>query len=294
MMDSKEVLLISEDPLVSSLLRKSLERAGYHVEACSSLAEGEKRLRQKRFGVVIADEAAASAGDVRKAEGDAEVILLGAEALQAMQSLIPMLRVAVPGAAMGPYRALLSEVLGRVAAGFEKQALLAENGQLRESLRKAEREIERLTLTDGATSLYLKPYFVERLADECIRAHRYHRPLSAFLLEVHWDPSTAETNSLALAEVGTVLLRHLRKTDLRARWSYHEFAVAVVETDLDGASVTAEKLRKVISARGVSCAQGTLTFSAAAGAATLEEGSDENALMAAAESVLRRAQRGAG
>jgi diguanylate cyclase (GGDEF)-like protein len=107
---------------------------------------------------------------------------------------------------------------------------------------------------------------------------------------------------LVLREVARILRETCREIDDPARYGGEEMAVALPETDLEGAVQFAERLRQRIEelevpildgGDGNGDGPGTLRVTASFGAAALPESSDpdKDALVAAADAALYRAKR---
>ena len=112
-------------------------------------------------------------------------------------------------------------------------------------------EIYRLMTVDGLTEVYNRRYFNEALEREVNRARRYQRDLSIIMLDIDFFKRVNDSfGHLA----GDHLLRHvalsikpkLRRGDIFARTGGEEFAVLLPEIRLDGARVTAEKIRRIV------------------------------------------------
>jgi diguanylate cyclase (GGDEF)-like protein len=114
-------------------------------------------------------------------------------------------------------------------------------------------EIYRLAIVDGLTGLPNRRRFDEELAAEITRARRYSRPLSLLLLDVDLfkkvnDQYGHPTGDLVLGHLGSLLRARVRSGDLAARVGGEEFGVLLHETQLSGALVLAEELRKSVEA----------------------------------------------
>jgi len=112
-------------------------------------------------------------------------------------------------------------------------------------------DTERLTITDDLTKLYNYRYLVQYLEAEVKRCLRYKKRVSLLFIDVDGFKRINDTfghlvGSLALAEIGQVLRRILRETDVVGRYGGDEFVVVLPETPLNGALVIAERIRKKI------------------------------------------------
>jgi diguanylate cyclase (GGDEF)-like protein len=108
---------------------------------------------------------------------------------------------------------------------------------------------ERLTITDDLTKLYNYRYLMQYLEGEVKRCLRYKKKVSLLFIDVDGFKRVNDTfghlvGSLALAEMGQVLLKILRETDVVSRYGGDEFVVVLPETPVNGALVIAERIRK--------------------------------------------------
>jgi diguanylate cyclase (GGDEF)-like protein len=124
-------------------------------------------------------------------------------------------------------------------------------------------EIEKMAITDSLTGLYNYRYFYKRLMSEIARSTRYHHPLAMIILDLD-DFKFINDNfghlkgDEVLKRVAQAIhsgFRHLDETtfmknmeiDIAARYGGDEFVLILPETSLDGAIVTAERLKKILT-----------------------------------------------
>lgn len=110
---------------------------------------------------------------------------------------------------------------------------------------------ERLTNTDDLTKLYNYRYLMHYLEAEVKRCLRYKKKVSLLFIDVDGFKRVNDTyghlvGSLALSEIGQVLRKILRETDVIGRYGGDEFVVVLPETPLNGALAIAERIRKKI------------------------------------------------
>ncbi len=108
---------------------------------------------------------------------------------------------------------------------------------------------ERLTITDDLTKLYNYRYLMQYLEAEVKRCLRYRKRVSLLFIDVDGFKQVNDSfghlvGSLALAEMGQVLRRITRETDIIGRYGGDEFVVVLPETPLNGALAIAERIRK--------------------------------------------------
>jgi diguanylate cyclase (GGDEF)-like protein len=110
---------------------------------------------------------------------------------------------------------------------------------------------ERLTITDDLTKLYNYRYLKQYLESEVKRCLRYKKKASLLFIDVDGFKRVNDTfghlvGSLALSEMGQVLRKIVRETDVVGRYGGDEFVVVLPETPLNGALVIAERIRKKV------------------------------------------------
>ncbi len=112
-------------------------------------------------------------------------------------------------------------------------------------------EIYRLMTVDGLTQIFNRRYFNEALEREVNRAKRYERVLSLIAFDIDHFKDVNDTHGHL---VGDNLLRHLasgvksrlRREDIFARTGGEEFAILLPEVAVEGARITAEKVRAIV------------------------------------------------
>jgi len=109
-----------------------------------------------------------------------------------------------------------------------------------------------MATVDQLTHLYLRDFFFRKLTEEQARARRYGSTFTALMLDLD---SFKEINDrmghLAgdryLQRVGEVIRETMRAADIPCRYGGEEFCILLPETDLDGATRIAERIRTRIS-----------------------------------------------
>ncbi|HPO29710.1 MAG TPA: sensor domain-containing diguanylate cyclase [Candidatus Hydrogenedentes bacterium] len=133
----------------------------------------------------------------------------------------------------------------------EAAASALEKAHLVDRIQQANRRLEQLAITDPLTGLYNRRYFFERLDQEVARARRYGTPLSCLMLDVddfkklndRWGHLTGDA---VLREIARRIQQSIRRVDLPARYGGEEFVILLPQTDLEGARVEAERIRRSV------------------------------------------------
>jgi polar amino acid transport system substrate-binding protein len=114
-------------------------------------------------------------------------------------------------------------------------------------LRKYNRMLEQLSITDKLTGLYNRMKMDQALLLQQETALRYKLPSGIVLMDIdHFkainDRHGHHAGDLVLSEFGRLLSRHVRKIDLVGRWGGEEFLVICPNTDREGTLQLAQKL----------------------------------------------------
>jgi diguanylate cyclase (GGDEF)-like protein len=192
-----------------------------------------------------------------------------------------------------PFSAQDEELIGYLAA---QCAVSLENARLHD-------ELVRQATVDELTGLSNHRRLQQALDEELARSRRFPSPVSLLLLDIDDFKRVNDTyghlqGDLVLREVARVLRQSSREIDEPARYGGEEMAVALPQTDLEGAFQFAERVRRRIEDLDLPLldGDGTLKVTASFGAASLgtaiQVSSDgKDALVAAADAALYRAKR---
>jgi diguanylate cyclase (GGDEF)-like protein len=112
-------------------------------------------------------------------------------------------------------------------------------------------EIYRLMTVDGLTQVFNRRYFNEALEREFNRSKRYDRALSLIGFDIDHFKRVNDTHGhLAgdnlLRQIATAVKPRLRREDIFARTGGEEFGILLPEIAVDGARITAEKVRRIV------------------------------------------------
>jgi diguanylate cyclase (GGDEF)-like protein len=161
--------------------------------------------------------------------------------------------------------------------------------------------VKRQAVTDELTGLFNHRRFQEVIANEVERTKRGGPGMGLIMLDIDNFKRVNDTyghmqGDLVLREVARVLRENSREIDEPARYGGEEMAVALPGTDLDGAFLFAERVRRSIEGLDLPLidGEGSLRVTASFGAAALpsdQEKADKDDLVAAADAALYRAKR---
>jgi two-component system, cell cycle response regulator len=157
-------------------------------------------------------------------------------------------------------------------------------------------EIYRLTTVDGLTQIFNRRYFEETLEREISRCNRYSRELSLVMIDIdHFKLINDNHGHLAgdhvLKHVASTIKTKIRREDIFARYGGEEFGLLLPEVDAKGATLMAEKARKLIEKQKFEFDKQDIPVTISLGVATLGTGQRDAAdLVRAADAKLYEAK----
>jgi diguanylate cyclase (GGDEF)-like protein len=118
-------------------------------------------------------------------------------------------------------------------------------------LKEANEKLRELASRDGLTGLYNHRFFQEALDLELARAQRYGRAVALVLFDIDHFKKINDTHGhpsgdVVLANLSKAVQSLVRTNDIVARYGGEEFAIVMPETDIEGATILAERVRGVI------------------------------------------------
>jgi len=141
---------------------------------------------------------------------------------------------------------------------------------------RAVRQLEEMATTDGLTGCLNKRALLDQMEQKLMAAQRFGRKLSLIVTDLDHFKAVNDTYGHAagdrvLKELGGVLRRVKRETDLVARFGGEEFCVLCEETDARGARLLAERVREELENTEVATELGPLKVTASLGVATFPD-----------------------
>lgn len=158
------------------------------------------------------------------------------------------------------------------------------------------RLLEERATTDGLTGCLNKRAFLAQMEQKILAAQRFQRKLSLIVTDLDHFKAVNDTYGHAsgdqvLRELGRVLRRVKRETDLVARFGGEEFCVLCEETDARGARLLAERVREELANAEVITELGPLKVTASLGVATFpDDATTAEALFAQGDKALYAAK----
>ncbi|MCT4626464.1 diguanylate cyclase [Halodesulfovibrio sp.] len=134
---------------------------------------------------------------------------------------------------------------------------LAELEELQQQLEQTNEQLLQLSITDGLTGLMNRREFDTNFTYEWNRAYRSQSPLSLLLIDIDHFKDFNDTYGHTMGDECLVSVAHSlsnavkRDVDRAARVGGEEFAIILPDTELEGALVVAERVRKEIESLAI-------------------------------------------
>jgi diguanylate cyclase (GGDEF)-like protein len=186
-----------------------------------------------------------------------------------------------------------TELVARLDAG--RRVVLLE-----QSLRDANTQIERLSVTDPLLSIFNRRYLHERLPQEAARSRRSGQSLSLVMADLD---NFKKINDTYGHQAGDAVLQHavclagsaLRQSDWMARYGGEEFVIVLPETSLLGGYAVAERMRRLCAETPLDIPETRLVVTASFGVATIDgvlpSNEDAEAMLREADKALYESKR---
>lgn len=164
------------------------------------------------------------------------------------------------------------------------------NEELRETnhkLNTAMEQLKVLSITDSLTGLFNRRHAMLRMEDEILQKKRYGGHFSIILGDIDYFKKINDTyghdcGDIVLKRVAAILKESSREQDMLSRWGGEEFLILLPMTDLEGAMILAERMRKAIEAEEIAYKGGTVRL-------TITLGVAEHAEKEPLDSTIKRA-----
>jgi len=139
--------------------------------------------------------------------------------------------------------------LNQVGREFDEMAETLQRRDL--ELKIAMQDLQEQAITDPLTGLHNARYLREILPREMLRAKRKDNPLAAIMIDVdHFkrvnDSLGHEAGDGVLKELGALLKKSIRGSDIACRYGGEEFAIILADATSEGARRRAEDIRAAV------------------------------------------------
>ena len=243
------ILLAEDDPASRKVLAKTLNKAGYEVVSVENGRKAWDLVNERFFPIVLTDWMMPEMNGlelckaIREDTSNGYVYIVILTVNDCKDDIISGLDAGADDYLTKPLNYV--ELIARIKTGIR---IL----ELERSLKKANEEIKILSITDPMTGAYNHRHLARHLPAEIKRARRFKHALSLVLCDIDYFKKINDTfghhiGDQVLKEFVKCIKGSIRDIDWMVRYGGEEFIIVVPETDVKGACILAERLRKVIS-----------------------------------------------
>ncbi len=148
---------------------------------------------------------------------------------------------------------------------------------------------------DALTQVGNRHALNQALQTEVVVAERYEQPFSILIIDIDHFKSINDTHGHLIGDqvlraVAKNLQDKLRRSDAVFRYGGEEFVVLLRNTDVNGASFIAERLRQAVECAAVRGSQTNISVTISTGIAAFENGLNQAALLDRADKALYQAK----
>src|SRR5207249_3551636 len=132
-------------------------------------------------------------------------------------------------------------------------------------LRESRAELERLSLTDALTGLSNRLQLMEVLENEVRRSRRLHHHFAVVMADVdlfkrYNDEHGHPAGDVVLKRVAAIMREASRDVDFVARYGGEEFLIMMPETEIEGATAFAERIREKLATERLPAGKFTISL----------------------------------
>jgi diguanylate cyclase (GGDEF)-like protein len=236
------VLIVDDEPDKRMLLTVALEMAGYEVRTANDGEAGLAAVRSYPPDLIITD--------VMMPKMDGYELARRVRANPQTRFIPIIIQTAARNEAQDARRGAEVGALGYITDPTDIDLLLARARTLLDFKSYLD-TVQEEAFTDHLSGLANRRRFERQLDREIVRALRHNHPFCLLMLDIDYfksvnDTHGHETGDDAIRLLGKVLQAGTRGIDLAARIGGDEFAVILTETDFEGGTQVAERLRQEI------------------------------------------------
>lgn len=254
-----KILIVDDNEKTRTMLKRHLKKEKYEIFEAKDGFEALKIVETDTPGVILLDimMPEISGMDVCRrirARHDSDLFhIIMLTGVATAESKVSGLDMGADDYVTKPFD--IVELLARVRVGFRSVAN------------------RKLAIIDNLTQVYNRNFFTAYLEKAIKQAYRYNHDLSLILADIDHFKKVNDTHGhLAgdkiLTEMGALLKKFCRVSDLAVRWGGEEFIIVMPETNIAGGTVLAEKIREKVAAHYFPVVPG---ITASFGVATLKK-----------------------
>ena len=258
-----KVLVAEDDLAINNLTSLTLRMDGYEVLSAYNGCEALQLILEHAPDLVLLDvmmpvmNGYEVAREMQSRPNFANVPVIFVTAQHEMENRVQGLEMAVDYVCK-PFA--VPELLARVRTAVR--------------VRKLQEQLERLVITDELTGLTNRRGFMAHIEEELWRARRFGHPVTVLLFDLDHFKKVNDTwghaqGDVVLKAFAQVLEHSSRRTDKVARFGGEEFVAVLSETDSEGGTIFAEKVRATTQALEIYSDEQKIPVTVSIGAVTV-------------------------
>jgi two-component system cell cycle response regulator len=269
------VLIVDDDPDARDYLVAVVQQAGYLTAVASSGEEALQLLEREFCPILISDRNMPGMDGLTLCKrarqgtypGYLYIFLLTAH--NATEDIVTGLKAGADDY-LGKKNISPPELVARL--GNARRII-----NLEQALRRALDQKRQMANTDVLTGSYSRRYLERQLSQELDRTRRFNHPLSVLLVDIdHFKRINDRFGHAVGDEVLRSAYRRMRELlpracDWIARYGGEEFVVVLLDTDLGGAEVVAQRLNTGLAESTISTSSGEVAVTISIGAADVSQ-----------------------
>ncbi|HFQ80861.1 MAG TPA: diguanylate cyclase [Desulfobacterales bacterium] len=232
-----KILLVDDDPVILTLMASILRKNGYQFASASDGLEAVKKLEQDdTFRIVITD--------INMPR------MNGMELLKHILEFYPQTAVIVTTGFSREYSymdVIKAGAIDYMTKPFDTDELLAKLHRVIREQTMVE-QLEKMSISDGLTSLYNRRYFDLKIMEEIHRSSRHHYRIFLAFIDIDNfksfnDEYGHQAGDEVLQTLGSIMLNCARRGgDWAFRYGGDEFAMLLTETSEEQALMICERI----------------------------------------------------
>jgi two-component system cell cycle response regulator len=261
------ILLVDDEPTQRLIMARLLKRAGFEVDTAGNGREALAKIETGDFQLMITDwempemDGIALCSALRKSPNQGYIYIILLTARDSIEHVVTGLQAGADDYLTKPV--IEPELIARLSTG--KRIVTLER-----SLRTANEENRRLSITDALTGACNRRYLMEQLPREIDRGSRYGRQLAVVMCDVDHFKKINDTYGHMIGDevlkwFVQSLQQGVRGADWVARYGGEEFIIVLPETNVDNAAIAAENLRAQLASSRFETAELSLPVTASFG-----------------------------
>ncbi|MFH0732534.1 MAG: sensor domain-containing diguanylate cyclase [Candidatus Omnitrophota bacterium] len=125
--------------------------------------------------------------------------------------------------------------------------------------------VQEMAITDDLTKVFVRRHLMQRLNEELTRAELFNARVSLLMIDIddfkeYNDRYGHLKGDLLLERIALMLKNGIREIDIIGRYGGEEFCIVLPDTDLNGAELVANRLRKTIETLDTTISIGLSTY----------------------------------